>query len=68
MSISKKRDKKKWRIRDTANMLKLSLGAVSEDLQLARAITNDRLEKCTSRNQALKRLRELSDLYTKDKK
>ena len=49
---------KYWRIKDTAKMLELSIGLVSEDLQLARAISNNVIDNdITSRNQAIKLLR-----------
>jgi hypothetical protein len=48
----------RWRIKDTAKMLKLSVGLVSEDLQLARALTNEVLSSnVKSRNQAIKQIR-----------
>jgi hypothetical protein len=49
---------RQWRIKDTARLLKLSVGLVSEDLQLARAIANELLDPTIkSRNQAIKELR-----------
>ena len=48
----------KWTIRHTAKLLNLSIGLVSEDLQLARAITNNTISNdVKSRNQAIKCLR-----------
>jgi hypothetical protein len=50
--------KKKWNVKDTAKMLKLSVGAVSEDLRIAQAISNESLDSSIkSRNQAVKLLR-----------
>jgi hypothetical protein len=49
----------RWRIKDTAKMLELSVGLVSEDLQLARAITDNTIDSnVKSRNQAIKLIRE----------
>jgi hypothetical protein len=56
--IKMKQQKKLWRIRDTAKMLNLSVGLVSEDLQLARKLVDDEeISKCESRNKAIKLLR-----------
>lgn len=54
--LSIRRDNTKWTIRDTARMLKLSIGAASENLKLAQNI--DSVNHCKSRNQALKYLKE----------
>jgi hypothetical protein len=49
---------RKWRIRDTARALKLSVGLVSEDLRLARAISNETIDsKIESRNKAIRLIR-----------
>jgi hypothetical protein len=56
--IKLRQSKRYWRIKDTAKALKLSVGAVSEDLQLARALTNELISPTIkSRNQAIKVLR-----------
>jgi hypothetical protein len=55
-SLTKQR---KWRIKDTAKMLELSIGLVSEDLQIAKAISSNAIDsKVISRNQAIKLIRE----------
>lgn len=59
----------KWRVQDTANLLQLSIGYVSESLALAKAIAiaknkynmNGELEKMT-RDQALRVIKEWKDL------
>jgi hypothetical protein len=49
---------RQWRVKDTAKLLKLSVGLVSEDLQLARALTSEQIDiNVKSRNQAIKQLR-----------
>ena len=54
----KQQRKGKWNVKDTAKMLKLSVGAVSEDLRIAQAISNESLDSSIkSRNQAVKLLR-----------
>jgi hypothetical protein len=56
--IKFKQSRRLWRIRDTARLLKLSVGLVSEDLQLARALTSEQIDNnVKSRNQAIKSLR-----------
>ena len=46
---------KKWRVRDTAIKLRISIGLASEDLMLASRIVI--VQDCKSRQQALKILR-----------
>lgn len=46
-----------WTLSKTANSFGVSIGLVSENLRLAQAIhTNDRIIKCESRQDALRRL------------
>ncbi len=47
--------KKDWRVRDTARILKISVGKASEDLKLAKEL--DKVIDCRSRNEALKRIK-----------
>lgn len=56
--LSMLRENDKWTVRNTAKMTDLSVGAASENLQLARAI-HDKAEisNCKSRNSALKLLK-----------
>lgn len=55
---SSKRGEGKWKIEDTAKMLGLSVGLVSENIKLAKAmIRNDSLAKMTREN-ALKFIKE----------
>lgn len=46
-----------WRVRDTAFVLNKSIGLISEDLMLAKAIQSGEIEECTSRHKAIKLLR-----------
>jgi len=47
-----------WTIRQTARMLKLSVGQTAENLKLARAIHDiPEVNECISRNSALKMMR-----------
>jgi hypothetical protein len=49
---------KGWTISQTANDFGVSIGLVSENLRLAQAIhNNDKLLKCESRQEALRRIR-----------
>lgn len=45
----------KWRIRDSAMMLKIGIGTASEDLHLAENF--EIIRECSSRNNALKRMK-----------
>ena len=57
--IKLRQTKRYWRIKDTARALKLSVGLVSEDLQLARALANELIDRdITSRNKAIKLMKE----------
>lgn len=48
---------KGWTITKTADAFSVSIGLVSENLRLAQAIhTNDKVAKCESRQDALRRL------------
>ena len=49
---------KKWTIRLTARKLGLSIGAVSEGIRLAKAIKDDKLNDCKTREEALIKVRE----------
>lgn len=48
---------KTWTIKDTARDLEVSIGLVSEDLKLAKAIKADESLKDLSRNKALKKIK-----------
>jgi hypothetical protein len=45
----------KWRVRDSALLLKIGIGTASEDLKLAENI--DVVKDCSSRNNALKKIK-----------
>ena len=51
------RHKDKWSVKKTANAVKKSIGLISENINIARAIKAGILEECDSRNQALKIIR-----------
>lgn len=54
------RHKGTWTVKKTAATFKKSVGLISENLNLARAIKNSELDNCTSRNKALKIIRSKS--------
>jgi hypothetical protein len=51
------RHKDKWSVKKTSSAVKKSMGLVSENINIARAIKSGILEKCDSRNHALKIIR-----------
>lgn len=46
----------KWRVRDSAMLLKIGVGTCSEDLHIAENL--DKVKDCSSRNNALKMLKD----------
>lgn len=53
------RENKKWTVKQTAKMTRLSIGATSENLKLAKAISDSsEISNCKSRNSALKLMKE----------
>ena len=56
--LSAREEDNKWKIRDTAHLVNLSMGTTSENLQLAKLIhSNDLIASCKSRNSAIKLMR-----------
>lgn len=49
--------KEKWHMKNTAKYFGVSMASVSENLKIARALGNNELENCMSRDKALKELR-----------
>lgn len=49
--------KEKWHMKNTAKYFGVSMALVSENLKIAHALGNDKLEDCTSRDKALKELK-----------
>lgn len=48
-------ENKKWRVRDSAMLLKIGIGTASEDLHIAENL--ELIKDCSSRNNALKRIK-----------
>lgn len=46
-----------WDVRKSASAIGRSVGLISENIQLAKAIKEGKLDKCDSRNKALKLIR-----------